>query len=119
MNPTFAKTIRWSPRVLGLLMALYTGTSIFAFSAFGEGIPFGQALVNLIIGLAFPTLVLLLAVLLGWRWPLVGAIIFLALAFVYWAPWGGLNVMPQYIPVICIPAFIGLLFLADWWIRRR
>lgn len=64
-----------------------------------------------------PTLLLVASVALGWRWPLAAAIGFLAYSvltvFSYYPEWA-------YAPLVTGPPFvIGLLFLIDWWLRRR
>ncbi|SDJ84563.1 hypothetical protein SAMN05216282_10158 [Cryobacterium psychrotolerans] len=64
-----------------------------------------------------PTLLLVASVALGWRWPLVGAIGFLAysvvMVFSYYPEWA-------YAPLVTGPTVvIGVLFLIDSWLRRR
>jgi len=64
-----------------------------------------------------PAVVLIVAVVLGWHWPLVGAIGFLGYAvasiFSYAPEWG-------YAPIVSgPPAVIGVLFVVDGWLPRR
>jgi hypothetical protein len=64
-----------------------------------------------------PTVVLIVSVALGWRWPLVGAVGFLgytaASVFSYAPEWA-------YAPLVSGPPLvIGVLFLVDWWLTRR
>ena len=75
---------------------------LFALDAFGEGIP------ALLLHLA-PAILLLLVVALSWRWPWVGAVVFLALAAFY-----ALNTLhrPDWILAISGPlSVVGVLFL--------
>jgi len=66
-----------------------------------------------------PALVLLVALVLAWRRPLVGAVIFGGMAvgvtvgvIVSLLEWGYLSaVLPHYIA--------GILFFADWWLTRQ
>lgn len=110
MNPTLAKTLHWSPRILGLLIALFTG--LFALEVFEEGTPFWQSILAFI-HLLFPTLLLLAGLALAWRWPLVGARIFLGWAIFYLMSAAGRFDSSAYLIISGIPALMGLLFLAD------
>jgi hypothetical protein len=116
MNPSLEKILRWSPRVLGLLIALFTG--IFSFDAFEEGVPFWQSLLPFFMHLLVPTLLLLVGLALAWRWPLAGAVIFLGWAVAYPITTLGKVDPLAYVLISGIPALVGLLFLADWLTRR-
>ncbi len=59
MTRPVSNLLLWSPRVLGILMALFVG--VFALDAVGEG------LAALLLHFA-PTLLLLLVVAVSWRW---------------------------------------------------
>jgi hypothetical protein len=64
-----------------------------------------------------PAVVLLAALVLAWRWPIIGAVAFLGYALVTVATW-----FPEWIyaPLVTIPPLIvGVLFLADALLRRR
>lgn len=74
------QALLWAPRVLGLLFAAFV--SLFALDVFAEGHTFGETLLALAHHL-LPTALILLAVLLGWRWPWAGALSFMALAAAY------------------------------------
>ena len=94
----------WSPRVLGILMALFLG--VFALDAVGEG------LAAILLHFA-PTLLLLLVVAVSWRWQWVGGSVFIALALLYgipaWARGAPWNL------IICGPLLVvGVLFLWSW-----
>ena len=94
----------WAPRVLGIAVALFIG--VFALDALSEGVR--AILMHLV-----PTFVLLVAVLLAWRRPWVGALVFIALAVVYAA---SVPARPDWILVISGPLLaVGLLFLWSWW----
>lgn len=94
----------WAPRILGITVALFIG--VFALDALGEGVR--AMLLHLV-----PTFVLLLAVLLAWHRPWVGALVFSALAVVYAA---SVPARPDWILVISGPLLaVGLLFLWSWW----
>ncbi len=96
----------WTPRVLGILVALFIGA--FALDAVGEGL--GPFLIHLT-----PAVLLALIVVLAWRWAWIGALAFIGLAVLYAA--NTLN-RPDWIAVISGPLLlVGLLFLWSWRAR--
>jgi hypothetical protein len=80
MTKAACRLLLWTPRVLGILVALFVG--IFALDVFGENRPLGETLVALFMHLV-PSLVLLATVALAWRWEWVGGAVFLSLAAFY------------------------------------
>jgi hypothetical protein len=111
------KLLTWTPRALGFLFVLFV--SLFALDVFGENLGFWGTLFALFMHL-IPSLVILLAVLLSWRWPWLGAVIFLG-----WGVWYLWMVISRDLPitwalVMAFPPFlVGALFLTGWWRRRR
>jgi hypothetical protein len=103
MTPNTAlKLLIWSPRILGILVAVFIGA--FALDAVDEGI------VAFLIHLA-PSILLLLVVAVAWRWEWIGAAAFIGLALLY-----GANAPRwDWILVISGPlAAVGLLYLLSW-----
>jgi len=96
------------PRILGILAALYLG--IFALDAIDEGIM--AFLLHLV-----PTFVLLLIVVLSWRRPWIGGILFIVLSVLYSVPaWArGVWNWGIFVPLLVI----GLLYLWSWNYNRR
>ena len=92
---------------MGVLVVIFVAA--FSLDAIDEG-PVA------LVGHLAPALVLLVVVMLAWRWDLVGAIAFAALAIAYAAMnWGNLN----WIAAISGPlAAAGLLFLLSWFARK-
>jgi hypothetical protein len=80
MTVTTARVIVWLPRIIGIAVALFIG--MFALDAFSEGKPWLQALGEFAIHLA-PSALLLLAVAIAWRHPMVGAVTFAGLGIYY------------------------------------
>ena len=68
------KSLYWLPRILGILFAFFI--SIFALDAFGEGIPFLEAVVGSLIHLV-PTYIMIAILLIAWKRELVGSILFI------------------------------------------
>ncbi|MBN2567768.1 hypothetical protein JXB02_06830 [Candidatus Woesearchaeota archaeon] len=96
-------TLWWLPRVLGILYILFI--SLFAFDVPILSIGF---LMHML-----PSLLLVVALVIGWRWPIVGGWIFLmmGIAFVFF-----FNTYRQILSLLLIsgpPIVLGVLFLAE------
>lgn len=119
MRSPFRHILHWTPRVLGLLFALFV--SLFALDVLGQGYGFWGTLQALFIHL-IPVYLLLIALAAAWRWPLAGMLLFAGLSGLYIATtWGPYPLVANLIGVAPIagPALlIALLFLGDWWARR-
>jgi hypothetical protein len=85
---------------------------------FGAGYGPLETLVALFMHL-LPNFILLALVLLAWRWPWVGALGFLGFAAWYLLTFGGAFDWTVYALLAGLPALIGLLYLGDWFVRRR
>jgi hypothetical protein len=70
----------WTARVLGVLVCAFL--SLFALDAFGGGKCLLEALPAFLIHVA-PMALLLIVVVLSWRWEWVGGVVFTGLAFAY------------------------------------
>jgi hypothetical protein len=109
MTRTIDGVLLWSPRILGILMALFL--SLFALDAFGEGKPFVESLSAFAIHLV-PALVLLAIVAISWRWEWIGGMTFIGLAAAYMVMARG---RVDWILVISGPLLvIGAGFLWSW-----
>lgn len=104
----------WSPRVLGMALAVFLGS--FALDVFGEGYTPGQTIVALGIHL-IPAAIILIAVLLAWRFERIGAAAFLALGLFVWLTNAGRSHSASHTvaPTLSVPLFVlAGLFLVDW-----
>ena len=108
--------VGWVARILGILFVLLMAYGWWdeVQARGGQGSWMEQWAVTTHV---LPLVVLIAAVVLGWRWPLVGAVGFLGYAavtvFSYAPEWG-------YAPIVTAPpAVIGVLFLVDWLLSRR
>jgi len=109
MTKAACRFLLWTPRILGILVALFIG--IFALDVFTEGRSPGETLVALVMHL-LPTLALLATVALAWRWEWIGGAGFLILAALY-----TLTTLehPTWIPIIAGPlVVVGMLFGLAW-----
>ena len=108
----------WAPRVLSIAFIVFL--SLFALDVFGAYRGFWRTLLALIMHL-IPSIVLLVAVILAWRWEWIGAALYGAagLLYVYWVATMSRPVPPgvrlAWALTIAGPAFlIAGLFLANW-----
>jgi hypothetical protein len=72
--------LQWSPRILGVGVALFLG--LFALDAFEPGRPLARALIDFAMHL-LPVAVVLAIVALAWRRPWLGGVSFVLLAVAY------------------------------------
>ena len=116
MKRAVKQSLFWTPRILGILLAVFV--SLLALNVFNEGYGFWNTILVLLMHLR-PTGMILLALIIGWRWEGVGGILFIALGVWYLIMlWGRLN-WSAYM-VISGPLFlIGILFLLNWFYRRE
>jgi hypothetical protein len=106
----------WSPRVLCIVVALFT--SMFALDVFGEGKGFWGTTLALLVHL-IPTYVVLIVLAVAWRWEWVGATLFTALAVLYVIRFWGRFVWPTYVLISGPLLLVGVLFLLNWRYRRE
>jgi hypothetical protein len=111
MNRITKQTLFWFPRVLCILFALFT--SIFALDVFSEHSGIWNILVALVMHL-IPTFIIVIVLIISWRWEWIGAIIFiiLSLFYVVWT-WGRFPLV-TYLTIAGPLFLIGVLFLLNW-----
>lgn len=80
MGRLIKQLLFWSPRVLGVLFALFLG--LFALDVFSEDLSVADAILAFLIHL-IPTYVVLIVIFIAWNRDDIGAIIFFALALFY------------------------------------
>ena len=117
MNAALGKFLFWSPRLLCLLFAAFI--SIFALDVFSDNLSFWQTVQTLAIHL-IPSFVLLVVLVLAWRWEWIGATAFAAAGLLYIAWVVARSSIPvatrlEWVALIAVPAFVlAALFLIDW-----
>ena len=111
MNSRTRRVLFWAPRALCILFAAFL--SVFALDVFSEGYGLGETTLALLIHLV-PTLVVVISLVIAWRWEWVGAILFIALALFYLISSGGESW------IVTGPLLlIGVLFLFNWIYTTR
>jgi len=101
---------------LGFLFAAFI--SLFALDAFGAGEPLRQQVVDFLIRM-IPTVLVVGAVVAGWRWPLVGGVLCLGLGLLYVAIAWGRATWPVYAMIVGPIWITGALFFCGWLSQKR
>ena len=115
MNETVKKVLFWSPRVLGILIAIFI--SLFALDVLVEDYSFLETIVALLMHL-IPTAIILIILAIAWRWEWIGGILFILLGVLYITLFWDPSRLPAYL-MISGPLFlIGLLFMLNGFLRR-
>ncbi len=111
---TLKNIIHWTPRIFGILLVAFI--TLFAFDAFNNNEPLQQNMYDFLMHL-IPAGIALVMVLTGWRFPLIGGFLFIALALSY--SYISLD-HPDWILTIGLPLFLlGSLFVASHFIHRK
>ena len=101
----------WAPRALCILFALFL--SLFALDVFGAGYGLGETILALLMHLV-PTFIVVISLVIAWRWDWVGAILFIAVALFSLVSSGGESW------IISGPLLlVGVLFLFNWIFRTQ
>ena len=103
------KILYWAPRVVGILAILFI--SSFALDVFQEGVPAAQILLGLVMHL-IPSFVLIIILVIAWKYELVGGILFVAISFI---PFFLLSRNLLWVNMLlCVPFLLtGILFLVS------
>ena len=116
MHTSLKRLLFWTPRILGILFALFL--SLFSLDVFGEGLGVGKTILALLMHLV-PVYVVVIVLIIAWRWEWVGALLFTALAVLYvvWA-WGQFD-WSVYLVISGPLVLVGVLFLFNWIYRAQ
>ncbi len=100
----------WTPRILAILFALFL--SVFALDVFAEPNGFWPTLLALLMHLV-PSAIVLVVLVIAWRWEALGAALFCALGIVYLILEWGRFAWTAYAFISGPLILIGALFLID------
>jgi hypothetical protein len=109
MSPTYRNLLHWTPRVLGVAYAAFI--SLFAMDVWGMGGDFWDQLAGFLIHL-MPTYIIIAALIVAWRRPRLGGVLFLLLATAFALFFGWREVVTLLVMALP-PTVVGLLFVAD------
>lgn len=116
MKPIARGCLFWTPRVLTIAFILFLG--LFALDVFGEGYTFGETIVALFMHL-IPNLIVLVALIVAWKWEWVGGVLFIGLGLFYIiSTWGRFH-WSAYVAIAGPLLLVGALFFLNWILRDR
>ena len=105
----------WLPRLLSVAFVLFL--SLFALDVFDGNT--GWNLVAALFMHLLPSLILLVVIMIAWKYDLVGAAVFLI--FAGWYVWtvGFDRHWSWYASISGPAALVGILFLISWWQKKN
>lgn len=115
------KLLFWTPRILGIMFVLFL--MMFSLDVFESGLTLWQIVVGLFIH-NIPALLLLIVLIISWKYEIVGGIVFILAGLFYTLmltmdskfEW----YMLSWTITIAGPAFlVGILFLMNWRKKRN
>ncbi|MFA6918013.1 MAG: hypothetical protein WC285_04275 [Candidatus Gracilibacteria bacterium] len=122
--PKQNKLIFWTPRILAIIFILFL--SLFSLDIFDGNYGFRGTVVGLFMH-NIPSLVLLIVLLISWKYEIVGGIVFILAGLLYIGSlaagkfsdpslgWGIIQSL-----IISGPAFlVGILFLVGWFKKKK
>ena len=106
-----ANLLYWPPRIICIGFALFI--SLFALDVFGAGYSFWETVLAFLIH-QIPTALVILVLVIAWRWEWVGGVLFAALGVFYMvSTWG--RFPPSVYVTIAGPLFLmSYLFFLNW-----
>ena len=106
----------WAPRILTILFALFL--SVFALDVFEGKKAFLETLAALVLHL-IPTFLVIVLLVLAWRWELIGVVAFAGLAIAYVGLLWGRFHWVAYAVISGSLLLMSVLFLLSWRQRVR
>jgi hypothetical protein len=116
MHTYLSRALRWAPRVLAIAFAAFL--AIFAVDVFQEGHSLRETIVALLMHL-MPMGVVLVVLVIAWRWRALGGLLFLGLGTAYIAAAHGRFDWTALALIGGPPVLIGALFLMDRPSQRK
>ena len=114
----------WTPRVLIILFAAFI--SLFALDVFDAGYTFWETAFALFMHL-IPTFLLIIALVIAWKWERVGGLLFIGLGVLFFIWFGGMRVggptlAENWFATLFMPGVMfltGILFFTDQYYRSQ
>lgn len=120
MKNNISKSLYWTPRILLIIFICFL--TIFSFDVFDMGLNFWQTVGAFLIH-SLPSLILLIVLIISWKYEIVGGIVFILAGLAYIAmlmrdpfEWYMLAWAAQ---IAGIAFLIGILFLVGWFKKRK
>jgi len=117
--------LHWAPRVLTILAILFV--SMFSLDAFQAGIPFKQQILDWLMHM-IPSFLLIIVLLIAWKWENIGGIIFLSLGlaftpYLFWGNYSHNHSIWLSLLIILTVTFpfilVGVLFMLSHHTKRK
>ena len=117
--------LHWAPRVLTILAILFV--SMFSLDAFQAGIPFKQQILDWLMHM-IPSFLLIIVLLIAWKWENIGGIIFLSLGlaftpYLFWGNYSHNHSIWLSLLIILTVTFpfilVGVLFMLSYHTKRK
>lgn len=120
MDKNISKKLYWTPRILSIIFICFL--FLMSFDVFDSGLSFWQTLLAFFMH-SLPALILLLVLIISWKYEIVGGIIFILAGLAYIAMLAR-NKFEWYmlawaIQISGIAFLIGILFLIGWFKKNR
>lgn len=117
MEESVKRLLFWMPRILCIAFAVFV--SLFALDVFGEGYDFFETILAFLIHL-IPAGIILIALVISWRWEWIGSIAFTALGVVYIVIFRDREFSWSVYVIMSGPLFLlSVLFLINWLCRKQ
>lgn len=116
-----SKALFWTPRIMAIIFLLFL--AMFSLDIFGNNYTFWETVGGLVMH-NLPSLILLIILVISWKYELVGAIAFILAGFLYIGLLAmnsefGWYMLPWSV-IIAGPAFlVGILFLLNWLRKKK
>ena len=116
MKRAVKRLLFWAPRILCILFAAFV--SLFALDVFDQGYGFWATIQALLMHL-IPTGIIVVVLVISWRWEWVGGVLFIVLGALYlvwsWGRFTNLTILTMSGTLW----LVGVLFLINWLFRAE
>jgi len=108
------KLLYWIPRILGILAILFM--MMFSLDCFGAG---GVETLKCLAMHNIPALIILLVLVIAWKWELIGGILFIVASIAGSIYFKGFSTNPGVLPVMAPFLITGILFMLYYFLYLR
>jgi len=121
MKKRISKFVYWTPRILSIIFICFL--ALFSLDVFSPELTFWQIVLGLFMH-NIPVLILLVVLIISWKYEIVGGIVFILAGILYVLMTMGnlpdLGLVLAWSLQIAGPAFlIGILFLVNWFKKKK
>jgi hypothetical protein len=115
-----SKFIYWMPRILAILFIMFL--TLFSLDVVSSSLSFWQIVIGLLMH-NIPTLLLIIILIISWKYELVGAVAFTLagifyMVMVFTQPFK-LYMLSWFIVIAGPAILVGVLFFINWYIKKK